>query len=361
MVSARWWPTPASRSAASWLRVEVVKNSSTASSSQTGALATSTTTSAPVITSARPSPVMVSTPVAGEAGTASCPCSASRRTTLLPTRPLPPMTTIFMVFLPLVVDGIEGRLRACPRASVRDPSRAPSQRACGLPEPSLGSASAMANRDAWRGLLGRRSECESLDRLLGSVRSGHSRVLVLRGEAGIGKTALLEYVVERAAGCRIARASGVESEMELPFAGLHQLCAPMLDGLDGLPGPQQDALRVAFGLQEGATPDPFFVALAVLSLLAEAAEARPLVCVIDDAQWLDRGSAQALAFVARRLLAERIAMVFAVREPDHADELAGLPELVVKGIAEGDARALLASALPGILDERIRDRLVAET
>ena len=193
------------------------------------------------------------------------------------------------------------------------------------------------------------------------MRSGQSRVLVLRGEAGIGKTALLEYVVERAAGWRIARASGVESEMELPFAGLHQLCAPMLDGLDRLPGPQQDALRVAFGLQEGATPDHFFVALAVLSLLAEAAEARPLVCLVDDAQWLDRGSAQALAFVARRLLAERIAMVFAVREPDPADVLAGLPELVVKGIADGDARALLASALPGMLDERIRDRIVGET
>src|SRR4051812_18395720 len=149
--------------------------------------------------------------------------------------------------------------------------------------------------------------------------------------------------------------------MELPFAGLHQLCAPMLDGLDGLPGPKQDALRVAFGLQGGATPDPFFVALAVLSLLAEAAEARPLVCVVDDAQWLDRGSAQALAFVARRLLAERIALVFAVREPTHADALGGLPELVVEGLADGDARALLASALPGRLDERIRDRIVGET
>ena len=185
--------------------------------------------------------------------------------------------------------------------------------------------------------------------------------MVLRGEAGIGKTALLEHVAERAEGWRIARASGVESEMELPFAGLHQLCAPMLDGLDRLPGPQQDALRVAFGLQEGATPDHFFVALAVLSLLAEAAEARPLVCLVDDAQWLDRGSAQALAFVARRLLAERIAMVFAVREPDPADVLAGLPELVIRGIADGDARALLASALPGMLDERIRDRIVGET
>ena len=193
------------------------------------------------------------------------------------------------------------------------------------------------------------------------VQSGQSGVLVLRGEAGVGKTALLEYLPGHASGCRIVRAAGVESEMELAFAGLHQLCAPMLGGLDGLPGPQQDALRVAFGLQEGATPDHFFVALAVLSLLAEAAEAHPLVCLIDDAQWLDRASAQALAFVARRLLAERIAMVFAVREPSHADGLAGLPELVVQGIADDDARALLAAALPGVLDERIRDRIVAET
>jgi DNA-binding CsgD family transcriptional regulator len=219
----------------------------------------------------------------------------------------------------------------------------------------------MAPRERPRELLGRRSECETLDRLLRNVRSGQSQVLILRGEAGIGKTALLEYVVARASGCHVVRAAGVESEMELPFAGLHQLCAPLLDGLDGLPGPQQDALRVGFGFQGGATPDQFFVALAVLSLLAQAAEARPLVCVIDDAQWLDRGSAQALAFVARRLLAERIAMVFAVREPNHADELDGFPELVVEGIADGDARALLASALPGILDERIRDRIVAET
>jgi DNA-binding CsgD family transcriptional regulator len=219
----------------------------------------------------------------------------------------------------------------------------------------------MANRDAWRGLLGRRSECETLDRLVRSVRSGQSRVLVLRGEAGIGKTALLEYTAERASGCQIARAAGIESEMELPFAGLHQLCAPMLAGLDRLPGPQQDALRVAFGMQGGATPDHFFVALAVLSLLAEAADERPLVCLVDDAQWLDRGSAQALAFVARRLLAEGIAIVFAVREPDPADTLGGLPELVVEGLTDGDARALLASALPGVLDERIRDRIVGET
>jgi hypothetical protein len=210
-------------------------------------------------------------------------------------------------------------------------------------------------------LRGRRSECEALDRLLQRVRVGQSSVQVLRGEAGVGKTALLEYVAERASGCRIARVAGVESEMELAFAGLHQLCAPMLDGLDGLPGPQRDALRVAFGLRDGGTPDRFLVALAVLSLLAEVAEADPLVCVVDDAQWLDRASAQALAFVARRLLAERIAMVFAVREPTDGNELRGLPELVVGGLADGDARSLLgvghagAAGRAGARSDRRRD------
>jgi DNA-binding CsgD family transcriptional regulator len=210
-------------------------------------------------------------------------------------------------------------------------------------------------------LRGRRNQCEVLDRQLQRVRAGESSVLVVRGEAGVGKTALLEYVAERASGCRIARVAGVESEMELAFAGLHQLCAPMLDGLGGLPSPQRDALRVAFGLQDGAAPDRFLVALAVLSLLAEAAEVEPLVCLVDDAQWLDRACAQTLAFVARRLLAERIAMVFAVREPANVSELSGLPELVVGGLADGDARSLLAAAMPGRLDERVRDQIVAET
>jgi DNA-binding CsgD family transcriptional regulator len=210
-------------------------------------------------------------------------------------------------------------------------------------------------------MLGRRAECETLDRLLADVHAGQSRVLVLRGEAGVGKTALLKYVAEDASGCRVARAAGVQSEMELPFAGLHQLCAPMFDSLNRIPKPQGDALRVAFGLQDGAPPNHFLVALAALSLLADAAEARPLVCVVDDAQWLDSASAQALAFVARRLLAERIAMLFAVREPSDPGELAGLPELLVEGIADDDARALLAAALPGVLDERIRDRIIAET
>ena len=187
-------------------------------------------------------------------------------------------------------------------------------------------------------LRGRRNERDVLDRQLQRVRAGESSVLVVRGEAGVGKTALLEYVADRASGCRILRVAGVESEMELAFAGLHQLCAPMLDRLDGLPGPQQDALRVALGLQDGAAPNRFLVALAVLSLLAEAAEAQPLVCLVDDTQWLDRASVQALAFVARRLLAERIGMVFTVRDPnDDVDELSGLPELVVGGLGDDDA------------------------
>jgi DNA-binding CsgD family transcriptional regulator len=210
------------------------------------------------------------------------------------------------------------------------------------------------------GLLGRRDECETLDRLVAGVRAGQSRVLVLRGEAGIGKTALVDYLGKRASGCRIARAAGVQSEMELAFAGLHQLCAPMLGDLERLPGPQRDALRVAFGLQPGDAPDPFLVALAALSLLAEVAEACPLVCLIDDAQWLDQASTRTLTFVARRLLAERIAMVFAVRELGEPGALDDLPELVVEPLGDADARLLLTSAIPGLVDERVRERIIAE-
>lgn len=208
-------------------------------------------------------------------------------------------------------------------------------------------------------LAGRRGECGALDRLVAQVRAGRSQVLVLRGEAGIGKTALLDYLVERASGCRIARAAGVESEMELAFAGLQQLCGPLLNRLDRLPSPQRDALATAFGLRAGKPPDRFLVGLAVLSLLAEAAEEKPLVCLVDDAHWLDQVSAQMLSFVARRLLAERVALVFAAREPggEHDDELAGLPELMVGGLRDGDARALLDSAVPGRLDEPVRGRL----
>jgi DNA-binding CsgD family transcriptional regulator len=210
------------------------------------------------------------------------------------------------------------------------------------------------------GLLGRRSECDTLDRLVATVRAGQSAVLVVRGEAGVGKSALLTYLVEHASGCRIARAVGVESEMELPFAGLHQLCGPMLDRLDRLPAPQRDALATAFGLSAGDPPDRFLVGLAVLSLLSEVAEEGPLVCVVDDAQWQDRASAQTLAFVARRLLAEAVGFVFAAREPSPTQDLAGLPELVVGGLVDGDASALLHSAIPGLLDERVSDRIVAE-
>src|SRR6185437_9804864 len=210
-------------------------------------------------------------------------------------------------------------------------------------------------------LRGRRHECESLHRLLADVREGHSRVLVLRGESGVGKTALLECLVADASGCRVARAAGVESEMELAFAGVHQLCSPLLGHLERLPAPQRNALRTAFGLRSGAAADRFLVGLAVLSLLSEVAEERTLICVVDDAQWLDRASAQILGFVARRLLAESVAMVFAVRDSREDHELGNLPVMVVEGLSDADSRALLDSATPGRLDERIRDRVVAES
>jgi predicted ATPase len=219
----------------------------------------------------------------------------------------------------------------------------------------------MPDRHAGPRLRGRRDECEALDRLLEAVRVGQSRVLVLRGEAGIGKTALLEYLQERASGCRVVRAAGIESEMEIAFAGLHQLCAPLLGDLARLPGPQREALSTAFGLSGGEAPDRFLVGLAVLGLLSEVAEEGPLVCLVDDAQWLDRASAQVLAFVARRLLAESVAVVFCVREPSEGQEWGGLPELVIAGLSDADARALLDSVVPGRLDERVRDRIVAET
>ena len=194
-----------------------------------------------------------------------------------------------------------------------------------------------------------------------NVRAGQSRVVVLRGEAGVGKTALLEYLLERASGCRIARAAGVESEMELPFAGLHQLCAPMLEHLDRLPGPQGDALGAAFGLREGDAPDRFLVGLATLTLLAEVAEAQPLVCIVDDAQWLDHASAQILGFVARRLLAEQIALVGAARTGVGDDVLAGLPELPIRGLGDRDARALLLDNLYGPLDAAVCDQIIGES
>nr|WP_218855014.1 LuxR family transcriptional regulator [Actinoplanes atraurantiacus] len=214
------------------------------------------------------------------------------------------------------------------------------------------------------GLLGRQREGETLDRLVATVRSGSSSVLVLRGEAGIGKTALLRHLHDTAGGVRVARAAGVESEMELAFGGLHQLCAPFLDRLDRLPAPQRDALATAFGLAAGTPPDRFLVGLAVLSLLAEVSAERPLICLVDDAQWLDRVSAQTLTFVARRLLAEPIGLVLAVRshsaDASTDKELSVLPQLEVGRLSDADARALLDSVM-GRMDRRVRDRIVAES
>ncbi len=208
-----------------------------------------------------------------------------------------------------------------------------------------------------RPLADRGAESVRLDRLLADARAGRSAVLVLRGEPGIGKTALLDYAAERAQGFRVVRAAGVESEMELPFASLHQLCGPMLSGLARLPPPQRDALGTAFGLSSGAQPDRFLVGLAVLSMLSDAAEERPVLCLIDDAQWLDRSSAQVLAFVARRVQAESVVLLFAERE---LDGLAGLPDLPLRGLPDDSARELLASAIGVPVDDRVRDRILAE-
>jgi len=210
-------------------------------------------------------------------------------------------------------------------------------------------------------LQGRRSECERLDQLLEVLRAGESPTLVLRGEPGIGKSALLDYLAGQSSGCLVARAAGVQSEMELAFAGLHQLCAPMLDRVDCLPAPQRAALGTAFGLASGAAPDRFLVGLAVLGLLSEAADERPLVCLVDDAQWLDRESVQALEFVARRLFADSVGLVFAVRRTGEEQLLAGLPELLVEGLTDHDARALLGSVIRWPMDEQVRDQIVAET
>ncbi len=218
----------------------------------------------------------------------------------------------------------------------------------------------MLNSRSLNGLVGRSEECRVLDDLVAGVRRGRSASLVVRGDAGIGKTALLEYVGRSASDCAIAQATGIESELELAFGGLHQLCSPFLGHLDRLPSPQRDALQTAFGLTSGTPPDRFLVGLAVLSLLADVADERPLVCVVDDAQWLDRVSSQCLAFVARRLQAEKVGVVFALRDgvDDHA--LAGLRELEVTGLSHNDARALLDLVTPAGLDERIAARILAE-
>ena len=217
----------------------------------------------------------------------------------------------------------------------------------------------VVSRGRAAGLRGRRRECAVLDDLVEAVRAGESRALVVRGDAGVGKTALLDYMARGATGCRVARAAGVQSEMELAFAALHQLCAPMLDRLDLLPDPQQEALGTAFGIRSGPPPDRFLIGLAVLSLLSDTAGKMPLVCLIDDQQWLDRASAQVLAFVARRLEAESVGLVFAARTA--GEELAGLPELELEGLSDSDARAVLESVLTGPVDARVLDRIVAET
>ena len=211
-------------------------------------------------------------------------------------------------------------------------------------------------------LSGRETECARVDRLLAEAQPGRSAVLVLRGEPGIGKSALLEYAAERAEGRRVLRATGVQWEMELPFAGLHQLCAGLLDGLERLPAPQREALATAFGLDSGAQqPDRFLVGLAALSLLSSAAAEQPLICVVDDVQWLDRSSAQVLAFVARRLAAESVVLLFAEREPGGIEELTGLPELGLAGLPDASARKLLASVIAVPVDERVLARILTET
>jgi hypothetical protein len=210
-------------------------------------------------------------------------------------------------------------------------------------------------------LRGRTAECDGLVSLLQDVRAARSRTLVLRGEAGVGKTALLDYVGEQALGCQVLRASGLELEMELAFAGLHQLCAPLMDRVEHLPAPQRESLEVAFGLRTGEPPERLMIGLAVLSLLAGAAEQQPVVCLVDDAHWLDRASTQALTFVARRLLAEPVGLLFTVREPNDDPTWSELTSQAVEGLNDEDARTLLTSAVPGLLDERVRSRIIGES
>jgi DNA-binding CsgD family transcriptional regulator/tetratricopeptide (TPR) repeat protein len=210
-------------------------------------------------------------------------------------------------------------------------------------------------------LVDRRSEREALDQVVADVVAGVSRVLVLRGEAGVGKSALLRHLSDRIAGWRVVRAVGVESEMELAYSGLHQLCAGMLDQLERLPAPQRDALATVFGRSSGPAPDQFLVALATLTLLAEAAEEQALVCIVDDAQWLDHASAQIIGFVGRRLVAERLAIVCAARTGIGDDVLAGLPELWIEGLDNSDARALLQRAIQGPLDPAVAEQIIVES
>ncbi|MGW5410860.1 helix-turn-helix transcriptional regulator [Actinomadura geliboluensis] len=210
-------------------------------------------------------------------------------------------------------------------------------------------------------LVGRERECAALDELLAGLREGAARVWVVRGEAGIGKSVLLEYADAQASGVTVTRSRGIEADMELPYASLHQLCAPFLAEIEELPEPQRDALHVAFGMAAGDPPDRFLVGLAVLSLLTRASETRPVLVVVDDAQWLDQVSLQTLEFVARRLLAEAVAMVFAVRDPEGQAALAGLPAMGITGLDAAAAGELLENAVGGRLEKRVRERFVAET
>jgi len=229
------------------------------------------------------------------------------------------------------------------------------------PDRPTGERSGPQREHARARLRGRSRERQQFGSLLTSVSSGQSRVLVVRGEAGIGKTALLDELVEQAKGFTAVRATGVQADMELPFAGLQQLFGSMLGPLELLPDSQRDAVEVAFGLRSGVAPDRFEVGLAMLALVAEVAERQPLLCVVDDAQWLDQASARTLAFIARRLMAESVALVFAVRDPNEEDTFDGLPELIVEGLDDEDARAVLGLAISGGVDERVVHRIVAET
>ena len=208
-------------------------------------------------------------------------------------------------------------------------------------------------------LIDRYAERGLLDSVLHDVRSGQSRVLVLHGDPGVGKSALMDYVARQAAGCRVVRAAGVECEMELAYAALHQLCIPLLDRLDHIPAPQRDALSIAFGMSTGQAPDRLVIGLAVLSLFSDVAEARPLVCLIDDLQWLDNASAQVFGFLARRVAAESVALIMATLAVN--PEMSKLPSLEVSGLRDSDALALLDVVLTAPLDERVRDQIVAET
>lgn len=217
----------------------------------------------------------------------------------------------------------------------------------------------MGRDAAGAALLGRRREQQALADLVDCVRTARSGVLVIRGDAGIGKTALLADVVAGASDLRAIQISGAESELELAYAGVQQLCAPLLAGIDRLPAPQRDALAVALGLRAGPVPDRLLVGLAMLSLLGEAGAEHPTLCIVDDAQWVDHASLQALAFVARRLAADPVVMIFAARTPG-PEELAGLPELLLRGLDDADARALLAAVMPGRMDETVRENILTE-